>query len=246
MKIIFLMLVVFVVLFFLIQPTERYVPIIGVLIGASLWFIYRRFCRDNPNLLQSQTTVTEDQATKKQALILDDMAMGELLLKIEQSLISRREETMKQINRSFLITVGAITLALAVPLGTWFVTLNSISNKDDGGNLAIFAFSSIPMAGVFVMVSVTMLRRGRALEEKLERVEDQLFEFRKLRAIAHTNTFPVLNAFREVALTKALAGRSLQPHMGKEDDRLGEELNFYSALVNIMNDSRPKKDARKD
>lgn len=177
---------------------------------------------------------------KNQPFILNGTSSSELLREIEQTLVIRCDNTSKQIRQSLIVIIGAIFLALLVPLLTWGITLKNVTSSEEG-NLGIFAFSSIPMAGVFVLISVTMLRRRRALEEQLDRIEDHLFEFRKLRALAQAIGAPELNIYREITLTKALSGLSIQSPIGKEDDEVSGALNIYSALVKVVNDVRPKK-----
>lgn len=175
----------------------------------------------------------------KQTLALKSTSTADVLAEIEQSLIDRCTKTTKQIRRSIAIILIATALALMVPFTTWIITLTNSTSSDEG-NLALFAFSSIPIAGVFVLISMTMLRRRRSLEGQLERIEDRLFEFRKLRAIAQTNNAQELRIFKEIIITKSLAGPLTQPTIEKEENDVDAILNTYSSLLKTMNDVRSK------
>lgn len=174
------------------------------------------------------------------ALDLDGSNPDKLLLALENSLLSRRAEAENQVKKGGIMTMGATVLALAIPLMTWFVSF-SASNASKENNLAVFAFSSVPLAGIFVLITITMLRRRRSLEDQIERVDDRLLDLRKLRVIARTKSVEEINVFREIVLARALAGQASLLGLGKEEDEAQASLNVYGSLVKIVNDARPKK-----
>ena len=164
----------------------------------------------------------------------------ELLVSVEQSLLDRRAEAESQISRSKLITIGATALALIIPLLTWLVSFQAAGSSKEN-NIGIFAFSSVPLSGIFVLIVVTMLRRRRSLEEQIERLDDRLVDLRKLRILARMKSVEELNIFREITLARALAGAGSLLALGKEEDEVQSSLNVYGSLVKIVADSRSKK-----
>ena len=163
-----------------------------------------------------------------------------LLSSVKQSLLERRQLAASQISRGRLMTFAATFLALTIPLLTWIVSLQSASSPKEN-NIGIFAFSSVPLSGIFVLIVITMLRRRRALEDQIERLDDRVTDLHKLRVLAKIRSVEEINIFREIALARALAGAGSLLSLGKEEDEVQSSLNIYGSLVRIVADSRPKK-----
>jgi hypothetical protein len=159
---------------------------------------------------------------------------------LELTLMSRRNDISADVRYGKRITLLAIVSAVVVPIATWSVLLFFIENEKSN-QIATFAFSAIPLSAIFVAIAIIMHRRRRNLEEQLDRLDDALLSIRKLQILSQLKcSQDALNAFREVVLIKALAGRSSLRSLGKEEDEMASALGVIESLIKITADSRPK------
>lgn len=168
------------------------------------------------------------------------MSFDSLLGDLEDALNERITKNLSKVNNGRVITSLALLFALFVPIATWAVTFSHADDSAVEDGIVTFAFSSIPLCGIFVLTAVTILRRRRHLEDQMNGIEDQLFALRKLRILASASLLPELEAYRQVVLSRSLAGPVLGVGLGKEEEEIGSSVGVLGSLVKLMSDSKPK------